>query len=456
MYILSNAIKNLFRNKGRNILLAIILFIIILTTAVSIIINSTTSAIIDDYKTRFGSEVFLLLDSKKLNDGAGVKSISSKEYLLFGESDLLQKKVFTGTTSLVMTNIEGVGEGDSDVMQSDFVENLEAVIKQPNALLMGFSDSHINEEFENGLREIVEGKMASNPSEVMISRELAKLNSLSIGSAIRVQKYAPAAIGTPLTDTLIVSGIYQDHNPIQSSYSALTNRSNEIITSLNIFTTLNVNQEENTEGEKPYIRATYYLKDPKMLEAFQNELYEKGLPDYYKVSTDENSYNQIVAPVEVIKNITTIFVIVVMTLGSVVLIMLSTLTIRERKYEVGVLRAMGMKKGKVALGMLSEILVITGVCLVLGLGLGTVVAQPVADALMSSQVTAIEQKEDQEILVVPGDLGEESLEDVKIQLTGSAIVQISFIALMLAGVSSIVGIVFITRYEPMKILSERN
>lgn len=460
MYILSNAVKNLVRNKGRNILMAVILFIIILTTAVSIIINSATTAIIDDYKSRFGAEVFIFLDSEKLGDSTDVKSISTEEYRLFGESGLLQKKIFTGYNSLVMTNVKGVGEADAGDMDADSSGNGQqsSALVRSNALLMGFSSGDINEEFAKGLRKIVEGRMASSAGEVIISEKLAKLNDLKVGSSISIRNYTPQSKDSPVTDTLTVCGIYQDNIPEEPSYTAMTNRSNELITTLDIFSALKANQEGTPGAGQVYISATYYLKDPNQLEAFQKELYDKGLPKYYKVSADEESYNRIVEPVEGMKNITTIFMAVVLVLGSAILIMLSALSIRERKYEVGVLRAMGMKKGKVALGMLSEMLMITAVCLIIGLGVGTLAAQPVADGLLSSQIAATEQnaQENGDDWSEPDENAGSPLSEVKIRLTGTAAAEISLIALLLAGVSSIAGIVFITRYEPMKILSERD
>ncbi|MFU2108463.1 FtsX-like permease family protein [Paenibacillus larvae] len=40
------------------------------------------------------------------------------------------------------------------------------------------------------------------------------------------------------------------------------------------------------------------------------------------------------------------YIVIVLVLGAVILILLSSIAIRERKYEIGVLRAIGMKKGK--------------------------------------------------------------------------------------------------------------
>ena len=65
MYIFQNALKNITRNKGRNILLAVIIFAIVTAIVVSLAINNTSSAVIDDYKDRFGLRVYLSPDMEK-------------------------------------------------------------------------------------------------------------------------------------------------------------------------------------------------------------------------------------------------------------------------------------------------------------------------------------------------------------------------------------------------------
>ncbi|MCG4735229.1 FtsX-like permease family protein, partial [Casaltella massiliensis] len=57
----------------------------------------------------------------------------------------------------------------------------------------------------------------------------------------------------------------------------------------------------------------------------------------------------------------------VLGFGGSILVLISILAIRERKYEIGVLRAMGMKKGKVALGLIFETLSMIFISLSIGL-----------------------------------------------------------------------------------------
>lgn len=103
------------------------------------------------------------------------------------------------------------------------------------------------------------------------------------------------------------------------------------------------------------------------------------------MATDEISYNRIVKPAESLAGVSEIFLIGVLMVGSAILILLSVLSIRERKYEIGVLRAMGMKKLKVVRGILYESLITIALCLVVGLCIGAVTAQPISDMISENQ-----------------------------------------------------------------------
>ena len=254
--------------------------------------------------------------------------------------------------------------------------------------------------------------------------------------------------------TLTISGIFEDSTMLGNAMS-LRNLNNEIITNFN--TAMNSSLFQDGIGS---VNAKYYLKNPEDLEAFKNDLIGMGLPQYYKVATDEMGYKQIVGPVEGLAKVTNTFLVVVLVLGSIILILLSTLAIRERKYEIGVLRAMGMKKGKVAVGLLAEMLLITAICLGLGLGIGAVTAQPIADSLLEEQVAIAEEGANAGGVLIGTPIGgnapvNEALSEIDVNLSAEAVTQIALIALFLTIISSIGGILYITRFEPMKILSER-
>ncbi len=462
MYIIKNAIKNIARNKGRNIFIAIIIFTIIATSVVAIIINSTTRAIIEDYKSRFGSEVNISMDMERLfteQGGTGgsisvddSQFITTKQYIDFGKSKYIKEYYLTASLDTSSSSLKGLDE-DAD-MGGNMVGS-GGEFKMPTMKLVGNTDLSQMDEFNDGSRKISEGRMYENQNECVVSEDFAELNNIVTGQEIEVDNNS-AKDAEPIK--LKVVGIYTDYTdayPNEFMKLAFFNRRNEILTS---FDTLSA----KTEGGGLQTTAKYFLKEPGMLDAFESEIREMGLGKYYNVTTDEASYNKIVGPVQGLSKIAYTFLFIVIILGSIILILLSTLSIRERKYEIGVLRAMGMKKKSVVLGLLSEMIVITAICLCLGLSVGAIVAQPVADTLLEKQVEISEQADkpvnDGFMIFGPDDIKDdaEPLTDINVTLNLQAILQIIGISLLLAGVSSIAGISHITKYEPIKILSERS
>lgn len=470
MYIIINAVKNIGRNRGRNSLMAVIVFAIILTTAVSIIINTTTSAIITDYKARFGAEVSISTDSAKLQNRKTAESyrqLTAQQQIDFGESDLLQSSNFSATIDISPRKLSSLSESERDNLMANFLSGATRAdgTKMPEvvpikAKIVATDSPEANSDFKTGTRKITSGKMYKNLNECIVSEQYAKLNNLSVGDTIEVDSYYK---NDPMTHNLTVVGIYIDNTMLGTNNEEITsilNRNNEILTSF-----------ETARGMKMFDRfgnvsAQYFLKDPAQLPAYEKELREKGLADYYKVTTDEAGYKKVVGPVEGLAKVTDTFLIVVLVLGSMILILLSIIAIRERKYEIGVLRAMGMKKVKVALGLLTEMLVITGICLVLGLGTGMVASQPVADSLLANQIELAQENSNINGNAQMGgstglgaptfSIEAKPLSELQVNLNTDAVMKIILISLALAGISSITGIMYITKYEPIKILSERN
>ena len=505
MYILQNAWKNLFRNKGRNILMGIIILAIIATSSIALIINNTANGIIDTHKLMFDSEVSITPDMDKIQpvqvSGAGGAMMSRmmmpempspEQYLSFGVSDYLTPNSRYTSSVGVHKNedIKFVAEekgGGGAFMIRMSINDSGATEEDPSlyyAKLLGYN--YVPEDFENGMRRIAEGNFPENDNECVVSRDFYELNGFQIGDMISLTSTLSDRNGDvvmpgeedtrekiPIIYTLRIVGYYDDLTDEYAGdfmQTAYDNRRNEI------YTTINTVIEPLVDGFSGItVTAKYYLNNPGDLDKFADELYAKGLSEQFKVTTDENGYNTVVKPVEGLKGITYVFLAVVLILGAIILILLSTIAIRERKYEIGVLRAMGMKKNKVAIGLLTEMITITVICLVLGLGAGIVTAQPVSDMLLANQIQQIEEQNNNNSMAYGpggnvmrtqavggmriGGLGgspAEALKEMDVSLNFITVAEIILVALLLAVTASIMGITHVTRYEPIKILSERN
>ncbi|MGL4449833.1 MAG: FtsX-like permease family protein [Sarcina sp.] len=464
MYIFKNALKNLIRNKGRNTLLSIIMIAILSATGISLIINTTSNEIIKDYKNKFGAEVFIQSNMEKtqekikngemeeLNKGVpkDVKEkIAKSEYLkesvfslnFRGYSNEIQALDQVKNEEIDMSNVVAIGGGPK-------------VSKLPNLSVLGGLSVAGDDEFKNGARKLIEGVMPKE-NEAIISQEFAKLNDFKVGDILKIQNPQDLEKFEPLN--LKISGIYYDgvkSNDYGFKHHML-NRSNEIITT---YETLK-KYDEKLENGSVEMDVKYYLKDPDMLEDFNKEAHKLGLSDMFDLSVDATSYNNIVKPVEGLKNISNIFMLLVLGFGGSILILISILAIRERKYEIGVLRAMGMKKIKVALGLIFETITIIIISLSIGLTVASVIAQPISDLLLKGQLEAQKQSELTSMtvgFVGPTGGADATLENLEVFLSFEAVVAIITIALLLGVISAGIGILYINRYEPRKILTERN
>lgn len=466
MYIFKNALKNLVRNKERNILLGIIMTAILSCTAISILINTTSNEIIKDYKNRFGAEVFIQPDmektQEKINQGKmdelnkGVpndikEKISKSEYV----KETIFSLTFSGYSKEIKALDQPDGSDDIDMSNVVAIGGQSNLTKRPNLNILGGLNEEGNKEFKNGTRKIIKGEMPKKNNEAIVSEEFAKLNNLKVGDKMKIQNPQDPEKYESLE--LSISGIYYDGAKSDNNFGVkhhMLNRSNEIITT---YDTLKLYDSKSDE-DFVHIDAKYYLKDPDLVDNFNKEAHKLGLSDLFDLSVDSSSYNSIVKPVEGLKEISKIFMTLVLGFGGSVLVLISILAIRERKYEIGVLRAMGMKKGKVALGLVFETLSMIVISLSLGLTIGSISAQPISDMLLQGQIEAQKQAGSMSMTIGMGGPSQSvpALEKLNVFLSSEAILSITLIALLLGAVSAGIGILYINRYEPRKILTERD
>ena len=184
------------------------------------------------------------------------------------------------------------------------------------------------------------------------------------------------------------------------------------------------------------------------------------------------------------------FLLVILVIGAVILVVLNIFNVRERKYEVGVLTAMGMKKRKVAAQFICEILVVTMVAIIIGAAIGAVSSVPVTNALLKNQVESrnTQQTQADESFGRPGNFGgfpggadgidlselpdnpgggdgrfarmfggaADYVTEVNSAMNLTVVLQMLGVGLLLTLAASMASVLFIMRYDPLKILANRD
>ena len=467
MYLITNAVKNLARNKGRNILIAAVTLSIIVSAVVTLTINNAAAKVIDGIRLDIGSRVEVRQDFMEMRQsGLGREDASyipMESFYSFAESDYLRKAIWGANMYAWSDTFRAVDDNGEHPGETTRVNDDGEIVLVETLKLVSTSEPDTLADFGT-YREISSGRMFSGLNECIISEDIAWLNSISPGDVIKLT----GTYSTGKDFSLTVVGIYSDATEDYTNWFMSANgrfadnRRNEIITS---FDTLMAVGWETNHGLD--LKTEYFLKDPDDIGRFEAEVRSKGLPITYNVSINQAAYDKVTGPLSGMKKAVLTFMIVILILGAIVLALISFLAVRERKYEIGVLRAMGMERGKVALGILAEAAMIAAVCLAIGLGLGGAMAQPVADGILNGRVSAVEAADaasggGNKVLFAGGQMqtddnaaGYVPESEIRVSLSAGTIAQIALITLGLAALSGIIGVIIITRFEPLKILRER-
>ena len=255
----------------------------------------------------------------------------------------------------------------------------------------------------------------------IVSTELATYNGLAVGDTILLAN----PNNEEETYSLTVVGIYTDSAANEQSFSQFgatssdpANRIYMSYTALQSIVDASAEASETVTDEDTgrefetaltgSLSATYVFADPEDYYAFETEVRTLGLDDSYTVSSsDISSFESSLTPLNTLSDMAVTFLIVILIIGAIILVVLNIFNIRERKYEIGVLTAMGMKKGKVAMQFLTEIFIVTIIAVLLGATIGGVFSVPVTNALLAGQV-ADQQNQSQQVeqnFGRPGNMG---------------------------------------------------
>ena len=550
MYIIKNALRCIGRSKGRNILIGIIALVIAVSACIGLSIRqaaesaktsalegmSVTATISYDRASAmgnmaggrpgmggggFGGGSF---DPSQFGDIMGKSSsLTLEEYQKYAQAESVQDFYYTLTAyfngSENFSPVSDETDDDSDGgLSGDLDSGNSGMPGFPGGMggmnfgasgdfsIIGYSSDSSMTAFVSGNASIVDGSMfEEGTSELVcvISEELAMYNSLSVGDTIIITN---PNLDTE-TYTLTVSGIYtsnENNDFSMSMFGASQDPANRIyMSAVALQAVLDLSEENSTTTTDNYgretetkvegtISATYAFADTDAYYAFEEEVRALGLDESYTVSSsDITAFENSLAPLNTLSTMAGWFLLVILIIGGIILVVLNIFNVRERKYEVGVLTAMGMKKWKVAAQFMCEILVVTMLAVIIGAGIGAVSAVPVTNALLEGQAQSQSNQQSQmeQNFGRPGDFGggfpggnmpsdmppdipdmgggknpfgdmfggaADYITEVDSAMNLTVVFQMIGVGLLLTLIASAASVLFIMRYDPLKILANRD
>lgn len=488
MYILKNAYKSIVRTKMRNILIGIVICIIGIACTLGLAINSASKEIVQSKKDSSEVQVTFSIDREAMRTqmqttGTRItmESISSDKIASYVNSTYVKELRVKTQIGLNSSNIEVVSndnfiEKNVNTTTTTNTNRPEQMGADPRGAsrtdfeLVGYSDAKSMTEFVSGTYKITSGEMidlTADTYDLVINSELAEENSLKVGSTITFTNPNKAAE----TYTFIVKGIYTDTTKSDDVSAMFSNSANRVIVTNKALAKVVTNSElSSTTKIVAQTTNTIILKDVNSVAAFTKEVTAKGLPTNYELVTNEEAVLAAIKPIENLTNFTNIFLILVLVIGAVILVILNMINIRERKYEIGVLRAIGMKKSKVLAQFVTELFMVTVISILIGATIGSALSVPAANYMLKSEITAAKA----ESSTIDTNFGKgmgmgrgpgsefitaantKYIEQINAAVDLKVISEILLIGLALTIVSSSISMIAISRYNPLKILSSRS
>lgn len=573
MFVLRNAWKSVTRNKGRNILIIIIVTIIAAAATIGLSIRQAAATARTSGLENTTVTAQISLDRSKLinesrkqaatgsesSDSSGTngkpdfdamrsvladKQLSLADYQKYAKaSSAVKSTYYTETTGLSATdNFQPVSDSDDSSKSSGSDDSKDSgndsngtdasgkqndqsgtppdgkmsdggmsgqdggTMVSGDFSLVGFSSDEAVSNAPNGSFTMVDGKVfgygTSGDGDVIISKSLADFNDLSVGDTITVSD----TNDSDTTYKLTIVGIYKNSTDSSQQMggpmrSTASDPANAIYTSVSTLKSLGLDADADSDSAAQ-LSYTYVCSSKSDYETFAKDVKKAGLGSDYTVSSaDVENYESSLVPLDNLSKFALTLLIVVLAVGAVVLVVITLLNVRERKYEIGVLTAIGVNKVKVAAQFTLELLIVTMIGLAVGAGVGTAASVPVSNQLLASQV---EQQQSQQSsqreqfgrdMARPGDsddskdgsdsgagsatTGKTDGDGGKSQqrpqggpgMMGRAVDYVSSInatvnlkvvgQLLLVGLgltlaAALVAVVFVLRYEPLQILTDRS
>ncbi len=580
MYIFRNSMKNLLRNKGRNILIFLILLVTMTAVTTCAIVRQAAESQIDEYIRSFRPAVSTLVDYNRLATDYPSKEVQNidgsthweaaetpqyfpsieqlekwekseyvdytqwwleseycSDYNSFENDDLLGGMESAEYYGKDMEYFRQMAVADFEAQKAYYLSKLFQssllydklydsghVVTEDEAIELAartvFGENHYKEYIEGGISDelaetaldikigysgmlelfisqkeaptgtvwaysdfedeysyfaqkfisLQEGSYPYKQNECLVSKQFAEMNNLKIGDTIQITSSYNADKAAMLE--LTISGLFS-----ADIYDVTASEGSASFVNL-IFTSPETLEQSDFTWYCP-IEPTFYLRSTEDVAAFKQMLIDDGLSEYMLFTDNVNELEEMTETVQKIGNFAVVLMIIILVLGGSIFLLLTFLAICERKYEIGVLRSIGMKKNKVIRGFLYETTILVMLCCIIGMTVGAIVSQPVAELMIMQNENKIEVDNFSDsmnvyvegqyvgsdfsiegsdgIEIFPNEI--EQIENEKVilqtQLSWSVVLVILGMALILMIAAVVIAGLYITKFEPMNILSDQ-
>jgi len=389
MNVITRGIRNAFRNSIRTFSIVVILGISVGLALTMLVARQSVTDKITSVKSSIGNTIEISPAGSRGFQGGGealtnaqlkqVASLANITHVTQTLSDRLTTENSNLTSAIEPGSLGNRQAGNSGVefhiepreggmappTESSTNTNGETKVTRtftPPIIITGTNDATTASVYGGSSVKFTNGQ-AIDPSkdanEAVVGTLLATKNNLKVGSTF-----------TAYNTTIKVVGIYDSGNTFSDaglivSLPTLQRLSSQTgsITSA----TATVNSVDNIDT------ATAAIK--------------KTLGDKADVTNNQDSAKAAITPLENVKSIALYSLIGALVAGAVIILLTMTMIVRERRREIGVMKAIGASNLKTVFQFVSEAVTLTVLALVVGLIIGITAANPITKALVNNSTS---------------------------------------------------------------------
>jgi putative ABC transport system permease protein len=385
MGVIARGTKNAFRNTIRTVSITLILALSIAMALVMLLSLRAVESRIDDVKSSVGNTISVSPAGLRGFQGGGdpltaadVKKVEAVPHVA-SVTSTLQDQWTSESADTGDGSFSGPGGGSS----SGLTTNLESAIEpgtRPDGseggsvnvggppgggtfvlpiMVTGTTDPTSTRVSETNSLTITDGTTVDGTSTdraALVGTDLATKNNLTVGSTF-----------TAGTSTITVVGIYETGNAFSDggvimalpALQALTDQP-DAVTGV----TATVDSIDNLESTTTAIHT--------------------ALGDSADVVSDSTGIADTVASLDNVKTIAMYSLVGALVAGAVIIFLSMLMIVRERRREIGVLKAIGSSNAKVSLQFIAEAATLTFMAALIGVLAGIVLSNPVLDVMVNN------------------------------------------------------------------------
>ena len=388
MNFFRRAVRYCWRQKIRTIILLLVFTLLASAALTALSVGHATAEGTTEVKKTVGASIRVEIDSGNRNNyGPGTENANGMSYQYNG--DYITQDVIDAIAKVkgvVSYSAESEGGYYGAAVDFDYFPGVFNVNVSGYGQLVPYTvtmNTGLNIKFLNGTYTLEEGRHITPEDSfaVLISKELAEKNHLSVGDTItlysldtqREDAFEVVGIfsGTEgmSKDAMMADGIAANQGYIDmNSYQKMWNETTLELGSLDVY----VDSAENVQDVLKTIQNLPEIKDKT-----------------FTYSTDTENFDLISKPLSSIQTMVDTAVIVIAVTGAAIIVLLLGLWTRGRKKEAGILMAVGRSKVEIVLQFLTENILVAIPAAAASLGLTALLADKVGAYLVSQTASDI-------------------------------------------------------------------